>query len=418
LKTIAAVSQMTVVCVIHQPRVEVFELFDSVLFLAPGGRTVFQGDVPSAERYFESLGYPLPKGANPADFDIDVIAACANNEPLNGLPLRDLPHEWSVRQERSEPQSSSSSSSAIGNIQRRKSEFKARESAGFFTQLWLFFVRSLLLQMRDLRTMLLNIFLVFISGLLLGFVYTDATYVGPATDAAQRLCPSFIKKLCGLPQEDTYVLQFALMNMALGLTAVAGALPVFGAERVTFWRESRAGMSTLAFFLGKDLAALPMILIPPLFLISIFYFLTAPASNFFAMFAVLLAVQFVCVAVGYTISLLLAPSNALLAGVVFVVVSTLFSGANPTLAKLKSFGLPAVAMASLSFSRWSTEALYSTLLEAYKDKYDVQAGLDYWGFDLQHYPLVDFLALAGLALSLRLVAFVILFVFHRNKKVN
>jgi hypothetical protein len=284
--------------------------------------------------------------------------------------------------------------------------------------------------------------------MLLGFVYTDASYVGPASPEKQSACPEFIKELCNMPQEDTYVLQFALMNMALGLTAVAGALRTFGDERVTFWRESKTGTSSLAFFVGKNLAGIPMVLIPPLFLVSIFYFLTTPAASFWQMYAILLIVQFVCVAVGYVISLLLSPANALLAGVVFVVVSTMFSGsferpippptlhssmassipkyfsltrafvvvgANPTLAKLKTIGVPALAMASLSFSRWSTEALYSSLLSVYKDEYGVESGLKHWGYDMGNFPLVDILALLGLGFGLRIIAFIVLYFLHRNK---
>ena len=47
--------------------------FHKVLFLAPGGKTVFQGTVPEAENYFECLGFDKPDKVNPADFYMDVI---------------------------------------------------------------------------------------------------------------------------------------------------------------------------------------------------------------------------------------------------------------------------------------------------------------------------------------------------------
>lgn len=55
---------------------------------------------------------------------------------------------------------------------------------------------------------------------------------------------------------------------------------------------------------------------------------------------------------------MVAPNNALLGGVVYTIVSTLFCGANPSLAKLNSYGIPAKVLTSLSYSRWSTEGLY------------------------------------------------------------
>ena len=64
--------------------------FHKVLFLAPGGRTVFLGTVPEAENYFERLGYQKPEKVNPADFYMDVIGGVceSSDESLGTLPER------------------------------------------------------------------------------------------------------------------------------------------------------------------------------------------------------------------------------------------------------------------------------------------------------------------------------------------
>jgi hypothetical protein len=102
--------------------------------------------------------------------------------------------------------------------------------------------------------------------LLLGFVYNDSRYVGPVTPAQQAQCPAFIREVCGMARKDEFVIQYTLLNMGLGLIAIAGALKVFGEyvflnsifncdvnlfvlkililfrrERVTYWRESTTG---------------------------------------------------------------------------------------------------------------------------------------------------------------------------------
>ena len=54
--------------------------------------------------------------------------------------------------------------------------------------------------------------------------------------------------------------------IAMGLTGVATFLPVFGSERIVYWREASAlpqPLHTLAYFIGKDLAMLPQVW-PPL----------------------------------------------------------------------------------------------------------------------------------------------------------
>ena len=56
LKHIASLG-VTVVTVLHQPRVEIFEQFDDIILLVPGGRTAFIGEQRHVIPYFQSLGY-------------------------------------------------------------------------------------------------------------------------------------------------------------------------------------------------------------------------------------------------------------------------------------------------------------------------------------------------------------------------
>lgn len=56
LQGVAALG-VTVVAVLHQPRYEIFEKFDELLLIAPGGRTAYLGPQNEVVNYFESLGY-------------------------------------------------------------------------------------------------------------------------------------------------------------------------------------------------------------------------------------------------------------------------------------------------------------------------------------------------------------------------
>ena len=64
--------------------------FHKVLFLAPGGRTVFLGSIPEAENYFDMIGFQTPERVNPADFYMDVIGGLCkgSEEPTSTLPER------------------------------------------------------------------------------------------------------------------------------------------------------------------------------------------------------------------------------------------------------------------------------------------------------------------------------------------
>ncbi|KAI5475511.1 putative ABC transporter superfamily membrane protein Pdr11p [Pseudohyphozyma bogoriensis] len=84
-------SGIAVLCTIHQPSGDLFEMFDAVVLLAPGGRTVYAG--PTGENasivtgYFGNLGAMCPPGANPAEFIISTVA------PVGGTTT-DWPAFW------------------------------------------------------------------------------------------------------------------------------------------------------------------------------------------------------------------------------------------------------------------------------------------------------------------------------------
>lgn len=69
-----ALAGRTVIMSIHQPRADIFFLFDSVSVLTKGGRLTYSGSVADIIPHFESQGHTLPLHVNPADFIIDICA--------------------------------------------------------------------------------------------------------------------------------------------------------------------------------------------------------------------------------------------------------------------------------------------------------------------------------------------------------
>lgn len=67
------------------------EKFHKVLFLAPGGKTVFQGKVLEAENYFERLGFEKHDKVNPADFYMDAIGGMLESKQSE---FTSLPEKW------------------------------------------------------------------------------------------------------------------------------------------------------------------------------------------------------------------------------------------------------------------------------------------------------------------------------------
>ncbi|KAJ3025743.1 UNVERIFIED_CONTAM: hypothetical protein HDU68_006733, partial [Siphonaria sp. JEL0065] len=99
LKSISRLG-LTIVAVVHQPRVEIFESFDDVLMIAPGGRTAYFGPVAGAKPYFESLGFYFKPETNVADTLMDILAG--RGEVREGVPLTQtnvnhLVKQWNER---------------------------------------------------------------------------------------------------------------------------------------------------------------------------------------------------------------------------------------------------------------------------------------------------------------------------------
>ena len=74
LQKISIEKNMAVVCAIHQPRSSIWNLFDDILLLGPGGRVIYHGARDKALTYFASIGHKCPPYTNPAEFLIDLVS--------------------------------------------------------------------------------------------------------------------------------------------------------------------------------------------------------------------------------------------------------------------------------------------------------------------------------------------------------
>ena len=57
---------MTIICTIHQPNRELFEMFDNLVLLS-AGHCVYSGPREGAHLFFKDIGYTCPDAWNPAD---------------------------------------------------------------------------------------------------------------------------------------------------------------------------------------------------------------------------------------------------------------------------------------------------------------------------------------------------------------
>ena len=89
LRQICTQSQRTIVATIHQPSSAVFELFDDLLLLRPGGEVTYNGPLGKDSRnmisYFERLGArPIELGDNPANWVLRVLQDAEEESSVMG----------------------------------------------------------------------------------------------------------------------------------------------------------------------------------------------------------------------------------------------------------------------------------------------------------------------------------------------
>jgi ABC-type multidrug transport system ATPase subunit len=166
LKNIAR-SGVNVIAVIHQPRIEIFESFEQVLLLGQGGRTVYLGEVTHVEEYFSSLGYEFPAKVNPADYLLDITSGTAVPKHPSTLPFKvevcaqNLPTLWEEYTKFDQTLSINTEPNTTVSPKYKSPKFSV------FVQTMMCFVRAMVQQIRSVQSILIDLFLVWIGGLII-----------------------------------------------------------------------------------------------------------------------------------------------------------------------------------------------------------------------------------------------------------
>jgi ABC-type multidrug transport system ATPase subunit len=400
---------VNVIAVIHQPRYEIFHMFEQVLLLGYGGRTVYIGSVDQVEAYFESLGYQFPKKGNPADYLLDITTGSAKpihhtNKYSVSVTVENLPDLWEEytannqqqQQEPRVPEAKYRSPSYSGIIQ-------------FFSCLQ----RSIVQQMRSIPSILLDLFLVCIGGLIIAISTRGKTYVGPIPVELQDTCPSNLRGMCSVPLEDPITGTTMMFNLALSLTGAMASLRCFGKERVVYSRESESGLRTISYFIAKDLAMLPLTLLAPLIFLSVFYMIQAPRAAFIEYYYSALLIYWTAYGFGYFISVVLKPNLAQLAAVVMIVIMFALNGVTPKLPDYKKMSFPLNALPYTSFLFYGQQVVYLLEIRRYKHLYDITASLDAFGYKLSELTRNTCLLLV-FGVGFRLLALIFMYLTKPN----
>jgi ABC-type multidrug transport system ATPase subunit len=217
----------SVMCTIHQPSSEIFQLFDCAIFLARG-KVVYQGPPSGIREYFDKLGHKCPQDYNPADFVMHIL------QQVDDEGMTKLTEHWDKEVASQRLTRQVSDPIDLPPAGRRK---------GILTELALLTQRELRNVIRDKASLGARFGSTIFLSLLFGIVFWK---VGDTT-------------------QDGYNLQSHMGGITMvGISGMFGAaqptMLSFPSERPVFLREYSAGMYAIGpYFLSKSMVEVPLI---------------------------------------------------------------------------------------------------------------------------------------------------------------
>jgi len=261
---------LSVVCTIHQPSSEVFDMLDNVMLLSEG-RTVFFGKGSNIVPYFRDLGHHCPEYTNPADFVMRII-----NTDFDGhADVAALADTW----ERTMAPSLLSqlvSSRVVSSLTQRPA------TTGFaipvYKQFYYIFMRQSLDNIRNPGVYWIRLFMYVMLSLMVGTSYLN---IGHNQVEIQ----------------DRFSMLFYI-NAFMVFMSIA-VVPTFIQDRLVFMRERANGWyNPAAYVLSGALSCIPGLLLISLMCSIIIYFLVGlnsdPLGERFGLFFVALFTSLYC----------------------------------------------------------------------------------------------------------------------------
>ncbi|XP_078321987.1 protein white-like [Crassostrea virginica] len=279
----------TILCTIHQPPSDVFELFDEVFLLAEG-RVAFSGPIPDAIEFFKSNGHPCPMNYNPADHFILTLAIVPGKEADCKSRVKKICSAY----EASQPYIQMKEEVKSGPVQVSQSFIEntlnnsSRYGASLVQQLRSVFWRSWISNIRDPLIVRIKFIQTIFFSVILGLIYlkTDDDY----------------------SQNDIMNVNGAIFVIItnLSFTNLFSVLNVFPLEVPIFLREYGSGLYGVGiYYMSKTLVELPFLIIIPVIFMSILYWMSGlvhDANSFLIATAVAVIIGNTAASFGYVVS--------------------------------------------------------------------------------------------------------------------
>lgn len=387
---------MTIVVIIHQPRQEIFESLDSLVLLG-SGRMIYQGPEREMQPHFESLGFNFPPRNNPADTMGDIIAGEGRLYKTGGdASVTSLIDYWHEMHTAGTPDLKKSPNIPINEIHSLQGTLKSR-GAAFYKQVYFCFIRSLIQQYRMKSSFFFELGVGGLAGFLIGLAYLNQkgqNFQGVFHEPYSILSSAI--NYSGIPQ------MALLVGIAIGLTASAPGVKVFGEEKLVYWREAAAGHNRFAYYLGKVLSTAPRMFLACFHFSTMFLLLSTPQISWGAAFAANILYFYCIYGLASCISMVSRREDGPLLAVMGSLIVGVLNGGSPSLEQVRSWHLAWLWRASPG--TWLGEAYFDRNIQPYEYLFQIDVARQVIGYRLGHFGL-DLGLLAAIGTIYRIVAF-------------
>ncbi|KAI1175188.1 hypothetical protein F4777DRAFT_338443 [Nemania sp. FL0916] len=404
MRTLKAIARLgiSVIVIIHQPRLEIFEMLDELILLG-NGQIMYEGSEDRVQEYFQNVGFQFPKHANTGDVITDIITGNGRVYKRSGDVSKEAliahwanSHQNTAIKRQTESRQSDRSSLRKSTVVPRA--LLRQRGAPRWKQGWLCLKRAILQQWRTKSTFWFEMGLASLSGILLGLAENSKEgilFIGIYNAPFQVL---------SVATDNASVPELALLIViAIGLVSGAPGVKVFSEETLLFRREAEAGHSRIAYFIAKNLSVLPRMAFACLHFSTLLFVLSTPIIPWGIAFATNLLYFYCIYGLASVMSMIVRREDAPLFATMISLVVGILSGAAPPLSKVMEWHLE--WLWRLSPGTWLAEVYFGQMIEPFRYLYDVDLAASITGFHL-HRLGMNLLVLLLIGSIYRLVAFV------------
>jgi ABC-type multidrug transport system ATPase subunit len=271
----------TIVMTIHQPRSEIWSLFNRVILLTQGS-CAYSGPAAECIPYFTSLGHPLPPFCNPAEHIIDAVAVDTRSDELetsSSARVEALKEAWKNHSTAMRKDELKNSAEDVVEPIPTRDQTDLVKEVPFIRQLRVLTSRTALVTIRDPMGLLG----VFLEAVFMGVVTGWIFYRLDGSLAGIRSRQGAMYVACAL--QGYLILMFETYRVSIDIEL--------------FDRERNEGVvSVSAFLLSRRLAKVIEDIPIPLVFSIIFYFMTGfrhDGAQFMIFFAIMVIEQYIAV---------------------------------------------------------------------------------------------------------------------------